>query len=281
MAHSRSVPLPTNSGSYDCRRSPSAAKAERAGVAWDPTPYDGPSVRCRQTFGDRGLVGINEPRQPPQSARRLPWTSAGSCLPESAMLPHQPRRTLAWTFARPNLSLRAIFGDPIRCPARRSGRRKTSHKQGGFVRGHRPRPPHVVSANMSAIRAIGGRTEVALRSALHRRGLRFRKNVTGLPGRPDIVFSSARLVVFVDGDFWHGRVLKEGGLEALERRIRAESKGYWIEKFRRRVDLDNQLTDTLTAMGWCVMRFWESDVRERLSETADTIERLVRERTQS
>lgn len=52
---------------------------------------------------------------------------------------------------------------------------------------------------MSAIRSTGGKTEVALRSILHRRGLRFRKNHSGLAGKPDIAFSGARVAVFVDG----------------------------------------------------------------------------------
>jgi DNA mismatch endonuclease, patch repair protein len=46
--------------------------------------------------------------------------------------------------------------------------------------------------------------ERVVRSALHRRGLRFRKHVSGLPGRPDVVFPAAKVAVFIDGDFWHG-----------------------------------------------------------------------------
>src|SRR6476469_9829315 len=57
---------------------------------------------------------------------------------------------------------------------------------------------------MSSVRTKDTDIEQAVRSALHRRGLRFRKHVRDLPGRPDIVFSRARVAVFVDGDFWHG-----------------------------------------------------------------------------
>ena len=46
--------------------------------------------------------------------------------------------------------------------------------------------------------------ERVVRSALHKRGYRFRKHVKGLPGQPDIVFVKAKAVVFLDGDFWHG-----------------------------------------------------------------------------
>src|SRR5260370_5324167 len=47
--------------------------------------------------------------------------------------------------------------------------------------------------------------ECLLRALLWRRGLRYRKNVRTLPGKPDIVFAAERVAVFCDGDFWHGR----------------------------------------------------------------------------
>src|SRR5437763_3579619 len=46
--------------------------------------------------------------------------------------------------------------------------------------------------------------EILVRSELHKRGLRFRKHIKDLPGKPDIVFTKAKVVVFIDGDFWHG-----------------------------------------------------------------------------
>lgn len=57
---------------------------------------------------------------------------------------------------------------------------------------------------MSRIRGKDTTIEIMVRSALHRGGFRFRKNVRGLPGTPDIVFHSAKVAVFVDGDFWRG-----------------------------------------------------------------------------
>ena len=60
------------------------------------------------------------------------------------------------------------------------------------------------SALMSKIRSWDTGPEQALRSALHKRGLRFRKHLKSLRGRPDVVFMSARVAVFVDGHFWHG-----------------------------------------------------------------------------
>ncbi len=134
---------------------------------------------------------------------------------------------------------------------------------------------------MSAIRSTGGKTEVALRSILHRCGLRFRKNYTKLPGRPDIVFTRARVAVFIDGDYWHGRVLRERGPEALEQRMKTANSTYWITKFTKRVERDDHVTATLQEDGWTVVRLWESEVRAELENAARRIERAVRRATGS
>ena len=129
---------------------------------------------------------------------------------------------------------------------------------------------------MSAIRSTGGKTEVALRSILHRRGLRFRKNDARLVGKPDIVFPGARAAVFVDGDYWHARVLREKGPEALYERIKTANRDYWIDKFTKRVKRDDEVTAALEGEGWTVLRFWESDVRGDLEGVADLVQEAVR-----
>lgn len=126
---------------------------------------------------------------------------------------------------------------------------------------------------MSAIRSTGGKTEVALRSILHRRGLRFRKNDSRLLGKPDIVFPGARVAVFIDGDYWHARVLREQGSGALYTRIKTANRDYWIEKFTKRVKRDDEVTAALEKDGWTVLRFWESDVRADLKGTAELVVR--------
>lgn len=125
---------------------------------------------------------------------------------------------------------------------------------------------------MSAIRSTGGKTEVALRSLLHRRGLRFRKNYAKLIGEPDIVFLGARVAVFIDGDYWHARVLRERGPEALYDRIKTANRDYWIDKFTKRVKRDDEVTAALEEDGWTVLRFWESDVRGDIEGAVDMIE---------
>lgn len=98
--------------------------------------------------------------------------------------------------------------------------------------------------------------EVLLRRVLWRLGLRYRKHVSNLPGNPDLVFRRARVVVFCDGDFWHGR--NWGVLKAqLERRHNSD---YWLAKISRNKERDAQNTALLERQGWQVIRLWETDV---------------------
>ena len=128
---------------------------------------------------------------------------------------------------------------------------------------------------MSAIRSTGGKAEIELRSVLHRRGLRFRKNYGKLIGKPDIVFIRARVAVFVDGDYWHARVLRERGFEALKDLFKTANRPYWVKKLTGNMKRDDHVTETLEREGWTVVRLWESDVRTDLEAAADAVEATV------
>jgi DNA mismatch endonuclease (patch repair protein) len=95
-----------------------------------------------------------------------------------------------------------------------------------------------------------------------------------LPGRPDLVVSSARLVVFCDGDFWHGR--------NLERRVAKLAAGhnapYWVSKIKSNVDRDRRIERQLLDSGWGFLRFWESDVRANPKLAAKVVVKAVRAR---
>jgi DNA mismatch endonuclease, patch repair protein len=98
--------------------------------------------------------------------------------------------------------------------------------------------------------------EVLLRREVWRLGLRYRKNVNNLPGKPDLVFGPARVVVFCDGDFWHGRDwvrLKK----QLQRRHNAK---YWLAKIASNIVRDRLNVTRLRQAGWYVIRFWESEI---------------------
>lgn len=132
-----------------------------------------------------------------------------------------------------------------------------------------------IRRNMSAIKSRDTRAEILLRSALHRRGWRFRKNVATLPGRPDIVSTSRRTVIFVDGDFWHAREYRLGGEKWLQQAIHERSRPYWRSKFRRRIARDEMVTAELRSLNWIVHRVWESAILANCEEIADYIARAA------
>ena len=128
---------------------------------------------------------------------------------------------------------------------------------------------------MAAIRSSDNKTELALRRTLHKMGFRYRKYVKGLPGRPDIVFPRERIAVFVDGDFWHARVLREQGHDDWAQRSPVRNTTYWSTKLARNVRRDLEVTSLLEKEGWLVVRFWESDVRRAVADTAAEVGRVV------
>lgn len=97
--------------------------------------------------------------------------------------------------------------------------------------------------------------ELAVRSELHRRGLRFRKDlplrVPGRVVRPDVVFTRARLAVFVDGCFWH-RCPEHGNVPRA-------NGDYWQPKLERNVARDRAVDAALGGAGWRVLRAWEHE----------------------
>jgi DNA mismatch endonuclease, patch repair protein len=118
-----------------------------------------------------------------------------------------------------------------------------------------------------AARKADTRCELLLRRELWRRGLRYRLHLADLPGRPDIVFPKNRIVVFCDGDFWHGR-----DIDARVAKLAAgHNSAYWIAKVRRNVERDREQSNWLTAVGWTVLRFWETDILRNTSETASIV----------
>jgi DNA mismatch endonuclease (patch repair protein) len=110
--------------------------------------------------------------------------------------------------------------------------------------------------------------ELALRRELHRRGLRFRVNLSTLPGKPDVAFTRARLAIFVDGCFWH-RCPHHGV-------IPTNNRDWWLRKLRRNVQRDGEKDRALIGLGWTTVHVWE---HETVQAAADRIEREVRRRS--
>jgi DNA (cytosine-5)-methyltransferase 1 len=124
-----------------------------------------------------------------------------------------------------------------------------------------------ISNLMRRVKSRDTKPEVAFRKALWARGLRYRICDDALPGKPDLVFPRYRLAVFIDGDFWHGYQWQRRGLSTLEDQFReTPSKDYWVRKITRNVARDEARTSELAGEGWRVLRFWESDLKQNLSE---------------
>jgi DNA mismatch endonuclease (patch repair protein) len=129
--------------------------------------------------------------------------------------------------------------------------------------GPAPRDEHVKS-RMRSQRRISTRPEVALRSALHRRGHRYRVGlrVPGLPRRTiDIAFPRRRVAVFVDGCFWHRCPTHFVPVK--------NNASWWAEKLEANVQRDDETTRALEDLGWVVLRIWEHVPPD---EAADVVE---------
>ena len=140
--------------------------------------------------------------------------------------------------------------------------------------------PHATTPSVSAVmqgnKRTGTRPETRLRSALHRRGFRFRKdfafNVCGERVRPDIVFTRRRVAVFVDGCFWHG-CPEHGRIPG------GKNAAYWRHKLEGNRSRDSRQNAALEAEGWVVVRIWE---HIPLSEAVDTVSaRLIEARVKA
>ena len=130
------------------------------------------------------------------------------------------------------------------------------------------RPPpssEQVSQQMKRMPRKNSGPEVRLRRELHSRGLRFRVNLRGLPGTPDIAFTRAKIAVFVDGCFWH-RCPRHGVLPKANR-------DWWREKLDRNVERDRRKDGELEDLGWLSIHVWEHDDP---STVADGIEQAWR-----
>lgn len=117
--------------------------------------------------------------------------------------------------------------------------------------------------------------EMLLRAELLRMGLRYRKNVRSLPGKPDVVFFKTRVAVFCDGDFWHGR----NWGELKERLASRANADYWIAKIYANIERDRRVNAQLEDLGWLVIRVWETDIHENHLKIASEIAGIIRSRT--
>jgi DNA mismatch endonuclease (patch repair protein) len=104
---------------------------------------------------------------------------------------------------------------------------------------------------MSRIKGKDTGLEIRVRSELHKRGFRFRKHLKELPGKPDVVFTRAKVAVFIDGDFWHGYKFS-----TWEHKV----SDFWKTKISKTRERDVKNQQRLRDMGWTVIRLWQHEL---------------------
>lgn len=124
------------------------------------------------------------------------------------------------------------------------------------------------SKNMSHIRSTNSKPEEIVRKYLFSKGLRYHKNVRNLPGCPDIVLSKYRVIIFVNGCFWHHHncprfVWPSSNVE------------YWKNKIDHNVERDKKNKELLQAQGWRVITIWECELKKKVREQC--LEKLYQE----
>jgi len=128
--------------------------------------------------------------------------------------------------------------------------------------------PEVRSRTMRAVKSANTTLEVTFRRALWKAGIRgWRLHKRSLPGKPDLVFSRARVAVFIDSCFWHGC--------STHLRMPKSNLDYWKAKIARNKARDEATTKELKNLGWHVIRFWEHDLRQRLEGCVSKVKRAV------
>jgi len=119
------------------------------------------------------------------------------------------------------------------------------------------------SKTMSKIRAKNSLPEILLRKALWAVNVRFRLYPINLPGKPDLIIEKYKLVVFVDGDFWHGY--------DWHTRKPKTNADFWIPKIERNMQRDQFVNEQLQLLGYTVMRFWEHQVKQHVKACVNQV----------
>jgi len=126
--------------------------------------------------------------------------------------------------------------------------------------------------NMQAVKNKDSGIEIKLRKELFRKGYRYRKNVSGVYGKPDIVFVKEKIAVFCDSEFWHGYDWDKRKEDFKSRR------DFWIPKIERNMARDKEVTTHLEAEGYVVLRYWGKRIKHDLDAVINEIEQIIHSR---
>lgn len=116
--------------------------------------------------------------------------------------------------------------------------------------------PNARSRQMALVRSKDTKPELAVRKLVFSMGHRYRIHGSGLPSKPDLVFSRKKKAIFVHGCFWH---MHSGCRKAT---TPASNTEYWLPKFSRTVERDQESLAALHAMGWTTLVVWECELKD-------------------
>ena len=124
---------------------------------------------------------------------------------------------------------------------------------------------------MSHIKSKDTSIEVSLRRALWKKGYRYRKNYSALPGKPDIVLIKYRIAIFCDGELFHGK-----NWEILKPRLlKGNNPDFWVKKIERNMKRDDENDKQLLFLGWTVIHFWGNDILKNTDQCVKVIEEVI------
>jgi len=123
---------------------------------------------------------------------------------------------------------------------------------------------------MSRIKHKNTSLELNFRKKLQKHNLKGYRIHYNLPGKPDVVFVSKKIAIFLDGDFWHGYNWKKLG--------KIPPKEYWQEKIQKNIDRAKKYNKKLKQNGWTVLRFWEHQAKQNPEQCINKIKKAIQEK---
>lgn len=125
--------------------------------------------------------------------------------------------------------------------------------------------------NMQRIRSKDTKIEVLLRKALWHHGIRYRKNYSKIPGKPDIAITKYKIAVFCDSEFFHGKDWDD----LRPRLLKGDNGEFWVKKIGKNREHDEEINKKLAFLGWTVIRFWGTDIKKNLDNCVRVVEESI------
>ena len=129
-----------------------------------------------------------------------------------------------------------------------------------------PETKETRSKIMSSIKAVS-KLETFVSHELWHRGYRFRRNVRGMMGTPDIAIKKYKVVIFIDSCFWH--------FCPIHGKMPKSNVDFWVKKLERNQERDLEITKYYTDGNWHILRIWEHEVRKDFDNTIEKITTFI------